>query len=315
MLKFAMFSIQVSALLCLAPVVQGAGVPHSDLPHSDLPPMSDPGAVTTPQPVSAQQATISIEVQSRRLGSVHSTTSLGSGVVVRIDRREARTWRLWIATSAHVVPCLGLCSIEVQLPTAEGKSRDGFVRRAARIVRLDRESDLALLEVKVPPIIELAVARRAVTGSESPSDRPVMAIGFPDPSLLGSGDKRGDRGGDRRGDRVQRVSRGFSITGPSALNADYRAFSSKAIQGRFQYRNALLHTARLVPGASGGPLVDASGAVIGINSGALLSKSQGTCLRADRTSAGRTSAGRTCLYLAVSMEPVWNWLDELSELK
>ncbi len=253
-------------------------------------------AVVTRAHERVRRATVSIRVLERRVGSAAVVDALGSGVVVHSDRRGDDRY-VWIATSAHVVPCRARCSVRVGLPSHRGSE----LWRSAKVMRFDSASDLALLEARVPEEAEFSVVEPSAEGI--PRDNRVWALGYPDPELLSN--TNGSR-------RVERFSVGHLLRDPGSFRAEYRALSSRGADGRLTMRHALLHTATLVPGASGGPLVDAFGRVVGINTGALVSKKREQCLRrAELIEAGDGAVDNPCIYLASGLEKVWDWVEAL----
>ncbi len=262
-----------------SPVEQGSQSPGEDSSYRDA-------------RERVRRATVSIQVQERRPGSATVVDFLGSGVVVHRDPDDRLAW---IATSAHVVPCRARCSVRVELPSGGGKRW-----RSAKVVRFDSDTDLALLEVRLPEEVELSVVERQEDGGTK--DSRVWALGYPDPELLPESNAQ----------RIERVSTGHLLRASGSFQGEYRALSSRGADGRLVMRHAVLHTATLVPGASGGPLIDASGAVLGINTGALVSKKRGRCLRAsDLVQPADGRDGDPCIYLASGLETVWIWVEEL----
>jgi len=142
-------------------------------------------------------------------------------------------------------------------------------RLAARLVGRDPHSDLALLKVEAAGLVAPEFAAGYKVGHVA------LALGRPD-------------------DLQASVSHIVSIGGP--------------VRGGFRYLEAYIQTdVTMFPGFSGGPLVDAAGRVIGINSSAL---ARGASLAvpvaaADRVVAALRQFGRVQRgYLGVSTQPV-----------
>jgi len=148
--------------------------------------------------------------------------SLGSGVIVTSDG--------YIVTNSHVID--GADEIKVSLPHDKKEYK-------AKIVGIDRESDLAVIKINVNNLkaITIANSKNVKLGDV------VFAIGNP----FGVGET---------------VTSGIV----SALNKDRVGLNN--------YENFIQTDASINPGNSGGALVDSRGALVGINS-AIISKSGG----------------------------------------
>jgi S1-C subfamily serine protease len=160
-------------------------------------------------------------------GGARARGGLGSGFVLDADGR--------IATNAHVITSDdGKPAGDVYIQFGDGN------RLPARIVGTDRDSDVGLLKIdpgelrgdaKLVPL-PLGVSRDLVVGA------PVAAIGSP------FGEE-------------QSLSTGVV----SAVDRDI-----ESLNRRFRIGNAIQTDAAINHGNSGGPLLDAKGRVIGINS-------------------------------------------------
>lgn len=135
-----------------------------------------------------------------------------------------------IFTNDHVIE--GASSIKVTL--ADGRSFD------ATVIDTDSTRDLALLKVDASGLPTVRLGR----SSSLQLGQSVVAIGY----ALG-------------------LSGGPSVTSGiiSSLERTVQAQDSAAAGGVRTYRNVLQTSAAINPGNSGGPLVDLSGAVVGIN--------------------------------------------------
>jgi S1-C subfamily serine protease len=125
----------------------------------------------------------------------------------------------WLITNAHVVQ--EAATVEVRI--GEGN----FV--SARVVKSDKEKDLALLKAEAKPAVWLPF-----TSGEAKVGRSVVAAGFPRPRELG-------------------------------LECKITSGEINSLSGVSDNKNTLQCSAKIMPGNSGGPLLDAeSGYVVGV---------------------------------------------------
>jgi len=104
--------------------------------------------------------------------------------------------------------------------------------------------DFAILKIDHPPTIQPLAVTRSVDQLD-----PVIAAGYPDAVL-------------RADDRYRRLLQGDTSALPSVVMTDGRI---NAIQEASTHLPILPHSALISPGNSGGPLVDACGRVVGVN--------------------------------------------------
>ncbi len=174
----------------------------------------------------ASRSVVRVVVYSAADGQ-RTIVSIGSGVVVAPDK---------IITNAHVVDPARLDeSVTISVVPSEG--RQSFSARVAASVP---GKDLALLDVSGASLIPASFFSGVV-----PDGSDVFAIGYPasvDVALEQNED-------DWLRPQTPVKARGSVSAGRSSKSVD-----------------SLLHTAPIAPGNSGGPLVDACGRVVGVNS-------------------------------------------------
>jgi S1-C subfamily serine protease len=180
-------------------------------------------------------------------------TNRGSGVVVRFND-SSRT--AIVVTNAHVLRCREqTCIPQVGFSVRENPDRHVWSSET-RIVWSEISRDLAFVEARVPPdaeVRELRLAASDCIGAEAPD---VVAIGWPDLRVRTSW---GVEPPDNAADHVKRFSIGKFLT---ALGS-YRP--RPQTKNQMERMSVLFHNADVLPGSSGGALVNTRGELLGIN--------------------------------------------------
>ena len=165
-----------------------------------------------------------------------------------------------VVTNVHVLPTTEGDADGPRLAVlgrAAAPGREAGDLRLARVVGLDREHDLALLRIEGAALPALSLP---AAGAERPSEgKPVALLGFPIGGALGYSPVT------HRGIVASITT--IALPAPAAAQLDPRAVA-RLRAGNFE---VLQLDATAYPGNSGGPLLDAQGRVIGINSAAAAS--------------------------------------------
>jgi len=180
-------------------------------------------------------------------------TKKGSGIIVRLDDDSRRAV---IVTNAHIITCKDK-ACDIQLGFGDPFSSEGPTwTRAVRIVSRDSTKDLAFLEVKVPKNAEPQVARFAAAACDEAGEARVVSIGWPDLTIR---KKWNVTPPPNHKDHVKR----FSMGNFRLWLRGYRL--RPGVDRMLQKMPVVFHNADVLPGSSGGPLLNASGEVVGIN--------------------------------------------------
>jgi putative serine protease PepD len=214
----------------------------------------------------------------------------GTGLVLEVtDGPEPGHRTALVVTNAHVIRCDQLpCDMKVLFGD---EATAGQWSHAVNVVSRNPEKDLAFLRVKVPHGAPVGVARLGLLAGD---DEQLLAIGWP----------------------MLRMRREWHVERPRNHRLVSKRFSQGAVvdrHSRFPYRaqprlgyhriGVLLHSADILPGNSGGPLVDTTGTVVGLNTNILREPRRNGDHWA-HCYAGDESDRDPCFYLAISAEEI-----------
>lgn len=232
-------------------------------------------------------------------------TLIGSGLIVGSIVSRSRPVAL-ILTTAHSTTCSrSRCTRLVGFPSATPSLAMTDTGQVT-VLATAPERDLTLLAAELPegavrPRVLPRLASAASTMSSS-----VIAIGWPDLDLRQRW--HGDPPADSA-ELTRRFSAGSVVRG--AVKHVIRAGLRPTLVA------AVYHTADMLPGSSGGPLLNQRGEVIGLNSRII----QGTPSRSDLgyccAPAQEHRPGRDCVHMAVAADEIRDllarWSPSISE--
>jgi len=180
-------------------------------------------------------------------------TKRGSGIVVKVD--EERRVAV-VATNAHIITCEDeTCKIRVGF--GDPLSPDGPKwSEAVRVVSRESRRDLAFVEVEIPDGAETHTARFASAEcGESEVDH-VVSIGWPDLRVRKEWSVKPP---PNYRDQVKRYSDGLFLLWLKG----YRM--RPEVNRMLERLQVVFHNSDVLPGSSGGPLVNRNGEVVGVN--------------------------------------------------
>jgi S1-C subfamily serine protease len=181
-------------------------------------------------------------------------TRLGSGIVMKVvDGRRLAI----VVTNAHIITCRDTTCDGLWVGFGDPSSPDGLVwTDIPEVVAYDLEKDLAFLEVEIPENAQPRAARFTSAECGTIHADQVISIGWPD---LQTRREWGVAPPPNFTDQAKRYSDGnflFSLTDYSMRRED---------NNPMEEMDVVFHTSDVLPGSSGGPVVNRNGFVLGLN--------------------------------------------------
>ncbi|MFM7718403.1 MAG: S1C family serine protease [Actinomycetota bacterium] len=229
---FAAVALSLAAGACGWPATAPPATSGSPAPLAPSPVVAAPGedpVVAVVRAVLPSVVNVTADVlETSLVGGARNGTSVGTGFIVRADGI--------IVTNYHVVERASRITV-----TTSGEDPRQYT---ARVIGGDPEADLAVLKVDASDLPEVRIG----SADTLELGQSVVAIGF---ALALEGGPTVTRG------VVSALDRTITVPDPNCAECE---------NGSRTYARVVQTDAAINPGNSGGPLVDLSGAVVGINS-------------------------------------------------
>lgn len=262
-----------------------------------------------PQPArQAWNATVLVVKLEERAGTVDDPfrprSGWGSGLVLALDDAGGRRGRrsAVIATTSHVVSCTRPpCRYAIGFADPRsGQARHWTMR--ASLEDSSPGSDLAFLRAEVPPQASPSAARLADPACHGEDLAPALAVGWPNLSL-------------RTAWNVQPPSNAHLLLKRYSIGSRVQYISSYPLGGvTVEQRERVpivFHNADLMPGCSGGPLLDENGHVVGLNSRIFVPGDRPQRYDYCAARADQHSPGEDCINVALSAQAIAAAFQEL----
>jgi len=220
----------------------------------------------------------------------------GSGLVVSVDdsRRRRAGRSAVIATTSHVVRCgQAPCRYAVGFTDPRGSDVRYWTMRAS-LEDGSPGTDLAFLRVDVPPQVSPSTPTLADPACQGDDLAPTIAVGWPNLTLRTGWNVPPPANSELLLKRYSEGRRVQHISAYPLRTADLEHGERVPI---------ILHNADLLPGSSGGPLLDEHGRVIGINS-RILAPGVRDKFNYCAAEADRHRPGEDCINMAISSQAI-----------
>jgi hypothetical protein len=221
----------------------------------------------------------------------------GSGLVVSFDDsgRRGPGRSAVVATTSHVVRCgRPPCRYAIGFTNPKGSEVRYWTMRAS-LEESSPGTDLAFLTVEVPPQVSPSAPTLADPACHGDDLSQTITVGWPNLTLRTT----------------------WSVSPPTNAELVVKRYSTGT---RVQYIGSyplgrlgpdpservpiIFHNADLMPGSSGGPLLDEDGHVLGINSRILVPGDRPEKFNYCAEQADRHSPGKDCINMAISSQAI-----------
>jgi S1-C subfamily serine protease len=220
----------------------------------------------------------------------------GSGVLVQ----KIAPNKGLVVTNAHVASCPPRKQCRLHLSFTINGSRLSATK--AKVIREVLTQDLALIEFTMREENLAMVPVATLTSAYDVAvSKPVFAIGYPKVSLRKKQDWQ-NQVPDNYNSMLKRISRGRSVQVLPLVVASSYQYSDGRIF-RLQVGPMIIHSADILSGNSGGPLVNAEGKVLGLSSGIQFGKGE-KHNRYCYINGTATNEDIGCSYFAISSDAI-----------